>query len=467
MKKLLPVLVAIISLYIGACKKDAKIGANLLPATDLSNAIFTDTFTVNAKTENDTFLRTDKLAKNYLGIINDPKFGFQKANIAVELDRPNLIYGDSLRNFTVDSAYLLLRYYTIYGDTNVAQDIQVSEINTNINPDLLYYSNNTTFSGSTILGQRNSYKYVPTRKETVSRTDTTGISNALKIPISNTFAQAILDLPDSIQRDTIEFRNRVKGLFIENASLNGNAMAEFDFNSIYSGLYIYFKDKHNNNKDIRLQTYIYGYINGVVSQKKRSVNLYQNTLSPQVQSTIASSAISDSIIYFLGQSGTRVKISLPTIANLGKQTINLATIELTQMEDNSIGSYSKPQSLFLLKRNSSGDLAILPTNEGVAIFDTTATDDFGRKITRYRFNITRYMQTLVSGSGTNSDLYITNYPPAGTEVAYNNLSITPKALASATDDYFGYAPERVILAGSNNSNQKYKLKLKLYYTLLK
>ena len=159
MKKLLPVLVAMISLYIGACKKDAKIGANLLPATDLSNAIFTDTFTVNAKTENDTFLRTDKLAKNYLGIINDPKFGFQKANIAVELDRPNLIYGDSLRNFTVDSAYLLLRYYTIYGDTNVAQDIQVSEINTNINPDLLYYSNNTTFSGSTTLGQRNSYKY--------------------------------------------------------------------------------------------------------------------------------------------------------------------------------------------------------------------------------------------------------------------------------------------------------------------
>jgi hypothetical protein len=193
-------------------------------------------------------------------------------------------------------------------------------------------------------------------------------------------------------------------LFIENASLNGNAMAEFDFNSIYSGLYIYFKDKNNNSKDIRLQTYIYGYINGVVSQKKRSVNLYQNTLSPQVQSAIASTAISDSIIYFLGQSGTRVKISLPTIANLGKQTINLATIELTQMEDNSIGSYSKPQSLFLLKRNSSGDLAILPTNEGVAIFDTTATDDFGRKITRYRFNITRYMQTLVSGSGTNSDL---------------------------------------------------------------
>lgn len=467
MKKLLPVLLAIFSIYISACKKDSKIGANLLPTSDLSNAIFTDSFTLNAKTVADTFLRTDKLVKNYLGVLNDPQFGFQKANVALELDRPNVVFSDSLGPFVVDSAYLLLKYTSVYGDTTVAQDFQVSELNTNVNPDLKYYSDNTSFSGTTILGSLSSYKITPSRKETYTRTDTVGVSSSIKIPISTSFAQSILNLPDSILSDTILFRTHIKGLFLENSSLNGNAMAELDLASIYSGLYIYFKDKYNNTKETKLQTFIYKYLNGVVSQKEFCVNQFQNTLTPQLNSIISSTASNDSILYFLGQGATRIKVELPTINNLGKQTINLATIELTQIGNNSNTGYSVPQSLFLLKRNSAGNLAILPTNEGLAIFDTTATDDFGNKITRYRISITKYIQALISGTESNTELYITNYPPPGVDVTYNLLSSTLKALAKTTTDYYGYAPERVKLAGSTHSDSRYKMKLKLYYTLLK
>src|SRR4051812_8671972 len=96
-------LLSIITLlsFISACKKDSSIGADLLPPSDLLNVKFTDTFSVNAKTLADTFLRTDKLAKNFLGVINDPTFGFQKASVALELDRPNIVYDDTLGPFTL------------------------------------------------------------------------------------------------------------------------------------------------------------------------------------------------------------------------------------------------------------------------------------------------------------------------------------------------------------------------------
>ncbi len=81
----------------GACKKETGIGADLLPGNDLLNAKNTDTFTLYTKTVADGALRSDKLSKVYLGVINDPIFGLQKSSFAIELERGDVIYDDSLR----------------------------------------------------------------------------------------------------------------------------------------------------------------------------------------------------------------------------------------------------------------------------------------------------------------------------------------------------------------------------------
>ena len=91
MKKIYLLITIAVLTFISACKKDNTIGADLLPSDDLLNAKFSDTFSLNVKTLDDVALRTDKLSRNYLGVITDSKFGFQKASIAMELDRPTNI----------------------------------------------------------------------------------------------------------------------------------------------------------------------------------------------------------------------------------------------------------------------------------------------------------------------------------------------------------------------------------------
>ncbi|MFM2283789.1 MAG: hypothetical protein RL222_1293, partial [Bacteroidota bacterium] len=78
MRKIYLLFALTLVVLLNACKKDDTIGADILPNDDLLNVGFTDTFTVYSKTLSDTFMRTDKLAKNYLGVINDAKFGFQQ-----------------------------------------------------------------------------------------------------------------------------------------------------------------------------------------------------------------------------------------------------------------------------------------------------------------------------------------------------------------------------------------------------
>ena len=146
MKRIYLVSIIAILTFLSSCKKDTSIGADILPQDDLLNVKFTDTLTVFSKTLADTFLRTDKLSKNYLGVINDPLFGFQKASIAVELDRPNDVYDDTLMtSYTVDSVVLFLKYSYIYGDTTVPQSFDVSTISNKIIETSPYYSNSSLF----------------------------------------------------------------------------------------------------------------------------------------------------------------------------------------------------------------------------------------------------------------------------------------------------------------------------------
>jgi hypothetical protein len=44
--------------------------------------------------------------------------------------------------------------------------------------------------------------------------------------------------------------------------------------------------------------------------------------------------------------------------------------------------------------------------DGVGILDTTTTDDFGNKIARYSFNVSKYIQAVATGNESNSDLYV-------------------------------------------------------------
>lgn len=457
-------LIAIISIlaFLSSCKKDSTIGADILPSDDLLNLKFSDTFTLQAKTLEDTFLRTDKLAKNYLGVINDPIFGTQKASIVLEVDKPNTVYDDTLGPFTLDSVVLLIKYNLVYGDTTVPQDFKVSTITNPINENNLYYSNTSIFPAGSVIGTLNNYTFTPSNKVIMSTTDTTGSTNIFRVKLNSTVGYSILNLGQAALLDSATFKGIFPGIRIENASNNGNAMAEMDISSSSGAIVIYYKDKKNTQREMRLFTSVYRAVSGVIVARQNSINLFSNTKSATVQNTINSGQVSDSVNYILGQGGTIVRLSLPTIKNHNLIAINKAEIKLTQIIQNSSTDLQTPPYILLLKRNSSGQLDVLPTADGLGIIDSTGTDAFGNIIARYSINITNYVQDVVKGLEDNSDLYVATYRSGGTDPLVNNLN----TIINSTIINYGYTPYRVIVAGPNYSDAKYKMKFNLTYTLI-
>lgn len=461
MKRIYLVSIIAILTFLSSCKKDTSIGADILPQDDLLNVKFTDTLTVFSKTLADTFLRTDKLSKNYLGVINDPLFGFQKASIAVELDRPNDVYDDTLMtSYTVDSVVLFLKYSYIYGDTTVPQSFDVSTISNKIIETSPYYSNSSLFPPTGIIGSVSNYLFTPTTNPVAtSRTDTGGVTGILRIKINNSVGNTILDLKQTILRDSSLFKNAFPGILIENATNAGKAMAEIDISSGFSALAIFYKDKNGDAKDMRLFTSILNYNTGSNSTRVNGVNLFTNSFASAVQNTVASGLESDSVNYVLGQAGTLLRISLPTLNNVGRVAVNKATILLSQIQANT-SPLTTPFYLVLLKRNAAGNIDILPTGDGVGILDTTTTDDFGNKVARYSFNVSKYIQAVATGNETNSDLYVATYRFTGTDRTVNILN----SIVNGSVLNIGFTPSRIIVAGANYSDPRYKLKLNLTYT---
>ncbi len=450
--------------FISACKKDSSIGADILPKDDLLNVKFSDTFTLHSKTLSDTFLRTDKLSKNYLGVIdNNSQFGFQKSSIVMELDRPSTVYDDTLGPFLLDSVVLLLKYNSVYGDTTVSQSFDVSTISNKIIETSTYYSNSNLFPGTGSIGSVSPYYFNPTNKVIVSTADTIGVSGILRVKLNQSFGDAILGLGQTILRDSSLFKNAFSGIIIENSTNNGKAMAEIDISSTFSSVVIYYKNKYGEKKDMRLYSSLLNNQNGNTTTRVNAINLFSNSLATDVQNTVISGLKSDSVNYLLGQGGTIVRLSLPTLTSLGKTAVNKAQIVISQIQQNSSNDFAKPLFLLLLKRNSSGNLDILSTSDGVGILDTTGTDGLGNKIARYNFTITKYVQAISKGSEINADLYIATYRSGGTDGTVNVLN----SIINGSSINFGYIPSRVIIAGSNYSDSRYKMKLNLTYTVIK
>ena len=387
MKKFYFVSIITLVSFLSACKKDSSIGADILPNSDLLNVKFTDSFSLSVKTLADTFLRTDKLAKNFLGVVNDPQFGFQRASVVMELDRPNTVFDDTLGPFTLDSIVLFLGYTSVYGDTLVPQTFNVYANNNKVIETTPYYSNSIFPEGSLLGGVSNYYFQPTTTKVMTYTTDTVGVSRTLRIKLNSFVGYSILNLGQTILRDSSAFKNSFPGLIVENPTSTGKAMAEINLVSSNSHLSIFYKNKYGTPFQMKMTPNILNFTSGLISYRQNAVNIFTKTLSSTVTNTINSGLPSDSVNYVLGQGGTIIRVGIPTVSNLGKVAVNKAVLSVSQVMQNSSTALQTPSFLILLKRNSVGNLDILPTSDGIGLLDTTAIDGLGNKIAMYNFDI--------------------------------------------------------------------------------
>jgi hypothetical protein len=445
------------SVFIFACKKSSDIGGNILPIDDLLNSKFSDTATVWTKTIADEAQRTDNMQVNFLGCIQDANLGRSNASIVAELFRPLGMPSDSAGPFTLDSAVLFLRYVSYYGDTTVPQTFTVSTINNKINENNSYFSDETNFMAVTEIGRVNNYTFGPTQKVKTATTDTVGSSGVLRIPISSSFANTIVALiGDSTLKDSTQFKNFLPGIIVQNEGTSGNCIVQLSLSDAKSKLSFFITEGDGDKVEMYLPANELAIVNSALTTRVNSINLYsKNYTGTNVPSALASADVSDSVTYVLGQGGLLTKVSFPNLMNFGRVAVNKAILEVTQYQPNN--AFLPPPNSLYLSRKTSGEYKSL-VNYGVVAFaakDTLSVNPLGGRYVKYYFNITGYVQDVLFGRDSNTDIYINTHLHPDKTSAENVLSA------------FGYTPSGIVFGGGNLSDPVVKAKLRLTYSPVK
>jgi hypothetical protein len=446
-KFFIPTIVAV-ALFFGSCDKASVVGLDVQPEDDLLNVERIDSTTIYARTVKSDSLRTDETVITtgdaLLGKYVDPLFGTAAAGIYTQLRLPttNPAFGT---HPTVDSVFLCMvySYGTFYGDTLTQQRVNVYQLTTELKAEEDFYSNSTL--AKTYLDLANNYAFYPHPKDSVyGSTTTTREKPQLRIPLNTVFAQAILNNQGtSILANNTNFQSFVKGLYVttENTILAGDqgAIMHFKMNDSKSRMVIYY---HNDTG-----TYTKKYEFSLTSSPR--FNHFKHDYSSSVNDSLAAQmgatpAQANTVVFAQAMAGLKTKITFPHLRNindLGRVAVNKAElvvkVDTTVSPYSDIKKYATPPTLVLFQINDNGTSGVISPDyfEGTNYFGGS----YNASTQTYTFNISRYIQQVLSGQKNNNGIY---------------LLVSNGAVQA----------NRLVLGGGNSSN--FKMKLNITYTKL-
>lgn len=421
-------IVTTVAILFSACRKineATELGGGLIPPVD-NITTFDTTLTVQAF-QNVFGLGNDSqyLAKDevyFLGKIdNDPLFGKTDARLFLELKPPFFKYyflnkpPDSLH---IDSVVLVLNYLQTYGDTNVAQTINVYELDqsNNFRSDTAYLIRENRLTYSNLLGTKTVFPRTLNDSVKAYRDTTT---NQLRIRLNNSFGTRLLGYDSTgngaYAGDSL-FRQRFKGFALQSMT-TGNAVMGFDLTGVNTKLAIYYR--YNKGGPTRFDTTV-AYFN--FSGNCAAANYIQRNYdgTPLLAALIPPSSIPDPVIYIQGSPGTFATLRVPALASLSNRVIHRAELIVEQQYDQTDSLFPPPEYLYL----DASDPSITVSNYKFRTipYDFTytgagalnygpfgcspqrSTDPNGKPIQIWKFNISRYVQHVLTGTQRLYDL---------------------------------------------------------------
>ena len=472
-------IVTTVAIVFSACKKineATELGGGLIPPIDNINT-FDTSLTIQAF--NDTFgLANDSqyLSKSeefFLGKINsDPFFGKTDARMFFELKPPFFKYyflnkPDSLY---IDSVVLVLNYLETYGDTNTAQTVNVYELDqsNNFRSDTAYLVRKSDLTYSNLLGSKT---FFPRNlKDSVKAyKDTT--TSQLRIKLNNSFGTRLLSYDSSGNNayggDSL-FRNKFKGFALQSMS-TGNAVMGFDLTSFNTKLAIYYKyEKRVVSTVQKLDTAVaYFAFSGNCAAADYVKRDYSGT---PLNAALNNGTAPDPIVYLQNSPGTFANLKLTGLVGLSNRTIHRAELIVEQLYDISDSTFRPPDFLYLdaydptitknyKYRTIPYDLSF--TNTGglnlgaLGCVPVKTTDGFGNPIRQWKFNISRYVQHVLTGTQTLYDLRLS------APFSFNEQFGIPPGTDQTTGVFLNptIVKGRIRVGGGNHPTQRMRLRL--------
>jgi hypothetical protein len=458
--------------FLFSCSKvnePTELGDELIPAVDNVNT-FDTTLTelqVSYHPFNDSVknLIADNVA---LGKINDPVFGTTTADMYFNLS--SRVYGnspfvhpDSVQG--IDSVVLQLAYTgAAYGDTSAASElnVQVSAINNDdgFEDTVLYRYDNPGFTTGPVLGSR-SFSVRDLKDSTpILRKDTFKVTNVVRIRLDNSLGQLLRNFDTTATggyRNDSVFRERFRGLAVKTNMVSGTGvLAYFSLISANTSLIVYYKRKTSN--ELASAEFIHATYSQANSIRRTSNGEYlagMNTTNPAnlyVQSS---------------PQGSYVRIFIPGLSSFPNKIIHRAELVAYKQTSAMDNIFTPPARLLLDRKGSSpADTAYLFENDVQLGLDGSVNlGAFGgnlRSDNSYRFNITRYVQGLVTRRERNDTLRL--YAPLRTDLLVKNVGAAGQYVR--VNVLPNIAAGRVVLAGVSHPNPNMHLRLRIVYSNL-
>jgi len=471
----------ILCFIIVSCTKISvtEIGSQLIPPVDGVNTFDT---TIDVQTFNilsDSF-RISKLQEMALGSINnDPLMGTTKAIINSEFKPTSFPFyfpvgKDSL---TLDSIVLVLSYRGFWGDSTNPMHLKVYEISqtSKLNADSIYPS----YASMNIAGQLGEVHITDPRrlKDSVKAFSENAI-NQIRIPLSSAFGNKLLKQFDSSNAyfSSNQFSSIFRGFSIV-PQTGSNTLLRVSLTDTNSKVALYYKYKQRNGVDTTVITYfrsgadITGASNNIV--RNRAGSQSQNYLTNPVTTQ-------DDLLFLQAGQGNYVRIKTPGIAGIKNRVVHRAELIMEQEADGDpfYNVFTAP-NLFLCATSTHPDSAAyrfyIPkdivtgqggTVENLDVFGGNViykNDINGKRIASYSFNISRYIQSIITFNQKVYDLYL--FAPV-TDYVYTGEGKTSSLYPIASMALNATSCGRVRLLGGNNSQQNRKMKLRIVYSTL-
>ncbi|MBB1285652.1 DUF4270 family protein [Flavisolibacter sp. BT320] len=455
--------------FLYSCTKlnePTELGDELLPVVDNVNT-FDTTLELQASyypfNDSSRNLISENMA---LGKINDPVFGTTTAdmyfNLSSRVYNASPFYNkDSVLG--IDSVFLTLAYAGSYGDTASGSsrvNVDVAEIlqDNGFNDTTLYRYDQSGFTTGPVLGTTT---FTPSQfKDTITliqKRDTTKLVNVLRIKLSNSLGQKLAQFDTTgnggYKSDSL-FRTLFRGLAVKTTDVSGpGVLSYFNPGNTVSSLTVYYRYTKDGVKDTSsavFQHLTYSQANSI-----------RRTAGGEYLANLAKTN-SDQLYIQSAPQGSYVAISAPGLSTFPNKIIHRAELIAVKLPSAAENIFTVPNRLLLDHKGPTDTAFLFSQDIQIEASGSLNLSQFGgtlRNDNSYRFNITRYLQSIVTRNDRNDTLRL--YAPLrstlfaktiGQYVSITNLS--------------NIAAGRVVLAGVNHPNPASRLRLRIIYSNL-
>ncbi|MEO6549152.1 MAG: DUF4270 family protein [Ferruginibacter sp.] len=462
--------VACISLLNWGCTKidNTVLGADLIPAVD-NVTTFADTLSIEAAREQ--MIDTTRLSRSethVLGSINnDPVFGKVSASIFAQL-KPTFFpfyigkAGDTINpaknaKTHFDSAFLCLSFTNFYGDSTLSQHLsvyQLDEATTNFSDTIAHLLNfvpNQPFLGN-LIGEATINEQDLKNYTFLKTSAKDSITRQIRIKLSNAFLTTLvkgdssINAPNNFFNNDSIFKSKFKGFaIVPDGSSNANGLFYISLTDAKTRLEVHYVAGNGNVLDTNFSSLTLS--TGSLLTLSASANA--NNITRDTSNSIFPGHPDPKALYIQTTPGSAISLKIPALSSYSNRIIHRAEIFLEQVPGDALDNVlTPPQFLYLdLAADTSTATKYKPLYYDLSPNDlynpdsrTTffpnggidqnyyggylryTTDAFGTRAF-YTFNLTRYLQNLVTKGGTNyrfrvSAPYNLNY--YGLNLTYKN-----------------------------------------------